>query len=313
VLLYWDDVGSIVPEQLRGRFTPYMRELTEVGLLTPIDTGRWGYEIEGAGMELLDELDQTGETERRSVALGQAVRVPVIHSLKFGGHRLVDEFVERGLAERADRAHHGWFRVEEKTAGEFMTRLARVLGEKYRMDPITDRPAPLASVGISVSSAAEAGLADALAEVRMPVLEAILPGPVHPVPPDELKKFKKQHASLLQPFRQRVDAKLVAVAREDDPEARELLLEQARHELVSERDEVSAAMRTFGWRSIARGIMMAAIPAVWTGATGKAMGLIPAAPGLVFGAVDARRSRVTRKAKLGEPLAYAALARARFK
>lgn len=311
VLLYWDGVGAIVPREFARQprqLTPYMRELEESELVSFIDPAECAEEIFSAGTGLLEVLDRTGEVSRRGASLDSAVDVPLIHGQKMG-EELARRFVDAGLARRGEGS---WFQVEARTADEFMTLLARVLGERWEMDPITDRMEPLTSVGVSVAEPATRGFAESLAELRMPLLEAILPGPVEAIEPSKMKRFKKQHEKLLADFRVAVDAALVGAAKEDDPAARSLLLTRAKQELGAGVDDVSAAMHQSGWKSIGLGIMAVAVPVAVSAVTGDVITLAGALPGLAYSAHGVRLGRISHDRALGKPLAYAAIAQTRF-
>jgi hypothetical protein len=311
VLLYWDGVGAIVPSEVTGRrqgLTRYMSSLVREELVSPIDPGDYYAEISEAGWELLSVLDRAGELERRTASMQNAIDVPLIHGQKMGPE-LAHRFVDVGLARPGNGS---WFQVEERTAAEFMTLLARIVGVRNEMDPITDRLSPLNSVGVEVADPASRGFAEALAELRMPVLEAILPSPSGPVEPAKLKTFKRQHQSILADFRVAVDAALVSAAKEDDPDARDILLAQAKQELSSSMDDLSVAMRQSGWRSIVLGLIGAAVPVAISAATGDVVSLAAALPGLAYTAYGAQSARESHRAAFGKPLAYATLAQARF-
>jgi hypothetical protein len=311
VLLFWDVVGAIVPGEVvrrRRGLSRYMSSLVREELVWPIDPVDYAWEIFEAGTDLLTVLDRAGELDRRRSSMGNAIDVPLIHGEKMG-RELAQRFVDAGVAEPG---RGSWFQVEERTAAEFMTLLARTLGARNEMDPITDRKAPLTSVGVEVAEPERQQFAEALAELRMPVLEAILPGPSRPVDPEELRRFKTEHQTLLADFRVAVDAALVSAAKEDDPYAQEILLTRAKQELTSAVDDVSLAMRRSGWRSIVLGVLGAAVPVAISAVTGNVITLAGALPGLASTAYGAHSAREAHRAALGKPLAYATLAQARF-
>src|SRR4051794_10339214 len=87
VLLYWDEVGAIVPGELvrqREWLTPYMRDLVRSELVFPIDPAECESEIYDGGSELLRVLDKTGELAKREAFLAHAVDIPLIHGRKMG-------------------------------------------------------------------------------------------------------------------------------------------------------------------------------------------------------------------------------------
>jgi hypothetical protein len=154
-------------------------------------------------------------------------------------------------------------------------------------------------------------------DLRVGVLEGLLPAPSASVSVEELVKFKDEHAPALSAFRDRVDAALIDLAAAiDDDDARRERARILRDELIREREEIVAAMKARRWPRIAFGAVagvVAAAPGVVApffigggvaAAAVAAPGAIPAA----YGAVEALR-RPNAGAK---PLAYAAFAQRAF-
>jgi hypothetical protein len=71
-------------------------------------------------------------------------------------------------------------------------------------------------------------------------------------------------------------------------------------------------MRHSGWGSIVLGLLGAAVPVAISAVTGDVISLAGALPGLAYTAYGTRSVRESHRAALGKPLAYAALAQARF-
>jgi hypothetical protein len=141
-----------------------------------------------------------------------------------------------------------------------MTHLATTLAAWHDMVPITNRKAPLTTVGISLDDPDEQRFEQALAELRVPVLERILSAPTKSIEPRKLKKFKDNHKTLPFDFRVAVDAALVGAANEQDPAARKVLLGGVRQDLAARVDEISEALRQSGWRQIGLGVVRSSCP-----------------------------------------------------
>ena len=324
VLLYWDQVGSIVPEPHArdlSRVSPFMRDLVHARLVEPIVPGEFDIELGGAMAPFFSFVDSDPEISARAKAgfgsttasrgATESGTVMHIHHDKFG-FRVEEGLRQRGLARTAGGGGE-WLEVESRTAAAFMAFLAAALGrfEQVAMDPITDSLA-------SLSPFAPAPVADPLAlaaELRMGVLEAVLPGPTDEITVHDLVAFKERHGDLLGRFRRHIETQLLDLAVIPNKQLREARLALVRDELADQLDEVQSRMRP-RWPRLVFGTLCslvgAAIPfgaAVATGALPVAGAALPGLVGAVYSAQEAIRSPTeTRR----HPLAYAALARERL-
>ena len=95
---------------------------------------------------------------------------------------------------------HLFLQVEERVAFCYMAHLARFLGERVAMQPITDHLDWLSALEF-------AGSREVLArrkKLRFEILSGILPSPLLPPVSTELARFKQKHRDLLQRFRRHV-------------------------------------------------------------------------------------------------------------
>lgn len=327
VLLYWDQVGSIVPERHVGDLTqvsPFMRDLVEADLVRPIVPEAFDKRLGGAIAPFLDYVDSDPEIAARAKAgfgSRQATRggsepgtTIHIHRGKFG-IILAGRLRERGLARAAGdgRRRRDWLEVESRTARAYMAYLAATLGslEDVEMDPITDT---LPSLTPFASAEAADPLALA-AELRMGVLEAVLPGPEDDMSVTALVDFKERHGDLLARFRRHIELHLLDLAVIPDAQVREAKRRLLTDELTDELAEVQARMRP-QWPRLVFGtlcnVLGAAIPvgaALATGALPVAGAALPGLMNAVYSAQAAVRSSGETQR---HPLAYAALARERL-
>lgn len=322
MLLYWDEVGSIVPSPYEAdlaRLTPYMSELVRAELVRPIVPERYDrYLVEAAGpfLEFVDTDPLI--TARAGGGLGSAPAprsgapagtVMKIHGGKLG-HDVESALLQRGLARRGtDRS---WIEVEARTGSAYMAFLAAGLGslEEVEMDPITDGVGNLAPFADTESADDPIALSNALA---MRVLEGVLPGPAETVPVGELVDFKEAHGPLLADFRGRLESHLLDIAAISDERLRERKLLILTEELQAELEEVEARMHARSWPRLVFGTLCGVLGAAIPVGTALATGAIPAAaagaPGLASAIYSARQA-MRRGANLeNAPLAYAALAR----
>jgi hypothetical protein len=329
VLLYWDEVGSIVPSPYAedpARLSPYMGDLLRAGLVRPIVPEDYAYPLESAMEPFLAFVDADPEIARRARAgfgSGTASRgaaepgtLVEIHRGKFG-RGVVTGLVDRQLARPPDAGDERteWLEVESRTAAAFMAHLAAALGSLPRvdMDPITDGLAPLVPFA-SAAGAAEDPLALA-AELRMGVLESVLPGPAEGVPVPDLIRFKERHGELLRGFRRRIEGELIDLALVPDAGARDAKLRLVKEDLEEQVAEIGERMRP-NWPALVFGTLCGLVGSSISAGAALASGAAPAAAagaaslaGAVYSAYSVTR---TTKDFGRDPLAYAALARERL-
>jgi Family of unknown function (DUF6236) len=324
VLLYWDEVGSIVPEPHAtdlSRVSTFMRDLVEADLVRPIVPEEYDSRLGRAMGPFLDFVDSDPEIAARAKAgfgsqpatrggsePGTVVR---IHQGKFG-YVLAGRLQERRLARPAGdgRRRREWLEVESRTASAYMAYLSATLGslEDVEMDPITDT---LASLQPFAPTEAADPLALA-AELRMGVLEAVLPGPADDISVADLVSFKERYGDLLSRFRRHIEERLLDVALVPDAGAREAKLGFLKAELEDELGEIQGKMRP-RWPQLVFGTLCSVVGAAIPVGAALATGALPVAgaalPGLM-NAVYTAQAAVRSSGETGRhPLAYAALAR----
>lgn len=316
VLLYWDTVGTIVPGGLEEDpkfISPQMAALREENLLqlvSPAFDLATVPNFRDAFAEYL-EADEIVRSRRDNAEL---MRFTKVHVFKLGD--VAEYLIDQKLARCRDGpGWELWLEVEQRTAALFMAYLAATLGAlQDGMDPVTDQAAAMAallgldtSVGVTLKRARE---------LRLGILDELLPGPAAPVDAAALRRFKDDHRDELSAFRDLVDGELLKAAILDDADAREKQAEISTRQLVRERDNLVALMQRRRWPEIVFG----SIAGVAAAAAGVAGGLVLgpvagaafAVPG-VIPAVFAAVKDVRTKPDFGDrPVAFAALARQHF-
>jgi hypothetical protein len=308
VLLYWDEVGTIVPMNGRGRvLNEHARRLIEAGLVEPIVPAEHVHSIPGfsrAFLEVIesDEIVRTQRSEDLSTA-----RLTLIHLQKFGDD-LAEELIARGFARLPDDPDlYGWLQVEQRMGHLFMTYLATALGRLRELDmaPVTDVEDHL---NLLLGPEPNGGLAERTA-LKVAVLSRALPAPAGGVAPEEIADFKREHAEELVRFRVEVTRRALeatAVA----PGARQELAEVYGADLRRMAEEIAASMEGRRWPRIGRGALAVLGGALVTAdavTTGGALTQAAAATGLVgaaWGAIDPEDAAPVTK----DAVAYAAVA-----
>jgi Family of unknown function (DUF6236) len=304
VLLYWDQVGTILPESLEDRDSvvgEYTAALLDAGLVEPVRPAEYLAGIPDYAERFFEIVDADPEIQAmRDAPLDQA-RVGLIHEEK-----LTEEMFygldARRLAERSGEGM--WWNVEARTAGIYMAYLATALGalEALRMDPVSDSTSYFVSAPETPVARAEA--------LRLGFLDEILPGPERPVPARDLIGFKEQWSEELNAFRTLVESELLRIALIEDAEARTREKALTEERLRREIDDVASAMSRRRWPQIVfgtvAGLASVATTAIAAAGTGGAA-LAFAAPGVISGAYAAVRG-LPRDRLPDSPLAFAATA-----
>lgn len=316
VLLYWDEIGSIVPSEYiyhPESLGPYMRELVKAELVKQILPSKHIYKIprfEEAFLQLIDQNEAIAK--RRAIAL-EPDETFRIHIEKFGDD-LANQLCMRGLARSV---RPPWYEVEKITADLFMAYLSSVLGklEDLQMCPITDRAKSLSVFSKSPQKSLKSTAL--IAELRIGVLESILPAPAGGVSVGELADFKARYLTLLSHLRRSVESSLFDISLVPDIEIRNERLDLFKRNLEEEITELKARMRERKWPHVnfgtVGGLLAAAIPGAEAIATGDIESALKALPGLATAIYFAFSGATNQSEIMRSPLAYAVLAQKRFR
>jgi len=147
-LLYYDNIGSIVPQEYfyspERSYEPFMLELVRSGLVIPIDpieTLDYPWQICKPFLEFLQSPYFRINQKVESFSRGIESRIHIgkfsgarIHADKFDGE-IFYSLVQLGLARRIN---NNWYMVEKNTAKYLMKFLASIISTKLEMLPTTD-------------------------------------------------------------------------------------------------------------------------------------------------------------------------------
>jgi len=263
LLLYWDDVATIVPEtwlQTPEELGPYTRELVQRELVTQVLPRCT--DVQAMGDRFADyvlSLDPRNlERRRRAFRRGKADR---IHVDKLDLHTF-SELMRAGLCSAARRP---WWSVERATANDYMAALALALAapehreirgdtdrwwEKVqagvRRVPVTDQAysiLPILSGTVTLDNAAlraRAGGAERVRRIQAVVLERLFPAPIGAPEPKAIEAFRRQHGDMLPSFRREVEARVDEIVSTEDPEHTVRALDRLEGELVDAIRQVEA-------------------------------------------------------------------------
>jgi len=295
LLLYWDQVASIIPSEYiydPDRLGEHTRSLIEYELIRQIHPREYVWNIPSFSPAFEAHLtrDPAKLTERRvAFERGQTIRIhmekmgPIENVLCDSGIAVVDEYP--------------WFSVERQTATEFMAYLAACLGRVEGIDasPVSDEESSLAPLMIEPGTTERRD--GELEALRWVVLENLFPAPERPLRPEEIARFRQQYGSTLREFRRRVEREVLALAELSDTNRRARCLELFRDELDETVTEIRARLRESGaGRTL--------VSKLWSVAL--AIPGVPSAVGLVNAIAQAFKGAPKEPKPL--PLAYAARA-----
>jgi hypothetical protein len=308
MMLYWDQLGTIVPESYIAdphQLDEHTRRLVRQELVHQF------FPDEAVGLpetfeRFLHRLEPAEIDRRRR--LYRDAHVERIHADKWlsyaSGMRAV---IAMGLAEEVG---YSWVMVERTTAAEFMSALALSLCQARpapaKWVPATDRPEVFDALLSGLESAADprrAGRVDLringeirAAEVRSALLEDLLPVPAEPIPIDEIVRFRRRHGALLPALRRFLEAKVDDALAIDDLVMRQRMLDRLHEEVEERAGQAEQYLRELPLKRVGRSSLL------------KLMKVVP----LVEGIQDSAESLRSHPEFEREPLAYLAFARAQF-
>jgi len=308
-LLYWDKIGTIVPQSYgtRDRFDSFTVKLINQGILERVDPDDiWNVSnYQDSLIEAINKGDQLIQNSRINFQNGKCVR---IHFEKF--HYLVfDELIKLKIANRENSSD--WLRVESNVAKLIMTFLASVLSLEKDYQLTTDE---IDSLDVSFNDLPNdsylSNIKDSndvlTANLRTNILEDLLPYPFD----DDLKKimrFKEKYHSELISFRRKIERVIFEILLNSDPTKRERAYRRNIEEINEIKKELIAKMKNNNLNNIfftgACGLLATATPMI---VEPQLIGI----PALLHGLYAIYKE--THKEKIENPIKYLALIETKF-
>jgi hypothetical protein len=284
-LLYYDNIGSIVPQEYfynpEGNYEPFMLELVRNQLVTPInpiETFENPWQVTRPFVQMIEANVETLQKNQSSFRNGYK---DLIHGGKFIGSRIhsdkFDENVFHGLQELglAERGEGRWYIVERKTANNLIKFLATLISAKTHRLPTTDYVRPFYNRSSFHNPSRK----------RETILTHLIPFP-EDINLDKLLRFKEKHTQLLSAFQTRVE--LIAL----DPNIIEgtPLFHLHLSELVQRKEELVAKMNESRFNQILYGTVCGLIGAgvglAGASTTGAVVGALPGFANAVYSALQ---------------------------
>jgi len=318
ILLYWDEVGAIVPRDYiyePEMLDKHMLELVRSGLVKQIIPDL--YNMDGGrnfAKSFISLIEKYGINRKARESRFGPIYSSRIHIDKFG-YEIAEYLVHEKLAKKEK---HPWFRVESITAGLFMSYLASFLGnsDDLNMQPITDDITTFATFSEEYA-AGENNRNNHLDRMRIDILDEILPVPRYDHDVRSIVQFKETHGNLLPNFRRKIESKIQELSFIENPHESSYLLNQFKESVKEEIKELVARMNEKNWGGIVFGTICglgaAAIPGAKAIAQREWSGGLESIPGLmgaVYAAYDGFRDK--QKKVIHSPFAYAAFVNKEF-
>jgi len=308
-LLYWDDVGAIVPSEYIEHpesLGDHMVSLVRENLVKQVVPGMHLWKVPQFDSAFLDHVD--AKAARPVVPSDQW---PKVHMEKL--HGVAEGLCRRGLARKDGPAECSpWYAIEPVTADDFMAYLAAVLGQipgEGEFVPVTDQADRLSRFRLPAPSAGRR------APIREIVVPRLLPSPSAAVEAPRLAEFKARNRAALSDFRREIERRISHWALIENDADRNVAIEEGVRDLQDRVREVAAMMERARWPHLDFGGLCTIVGsgiAGWSAATTGDLGLGLAGAGLSLAPAVYEAFRGAAPDGADRPLAYAVLAARQF-
>ena len=288
-LLYYDNIGSIVPREYfydpERNYDEFMLELVRSELVTPIDpinTFDNPWEVTRPFLQLVENNQEKLRTAQNRFRQGLRGNMHIdkfskanIHADKFDENILYG-LEQLGLAEKTDGR---WYSVEQRTANNLMHFLATLISAKTDRLPTTDY----------IRTSYNRQTFNQERRKRETILTSLIPFPDE-IDMRKLLNFKEKHSGILNSFRTRVEQIVL------DPNIIEgtPLFQQHLAELSQRKEELTARMNESQFNRILFGTVFGLIGAyqgmATASTTGAIIGGLPGFANAVYSALQIERA-----------------------
>lgn len=288
-LLYYDNIGSIVPREYfydpERNYDEFMLELVRSELVTPIDpinTFDNPWEVTRPFLQLVENNQEKLRTAQNRFRQGLRGNMHIdkfskanIHADKFD-ENIFYGLEQLGLAEKTDER---WYSVEQRTANNLMHFLATLISAKTDRLPTTDY----------IRTSYNRQTFNQERRKREKILTSLIPFPDE-IDMRKLLNFKEKHSGILNSFRTRVEQIVL------DPNIIEgtPLFQQHLAELSQRKEELTARMNESQFNRILFGTVCGLIGAyqgmATASTTGAIIGGLPGFANAVYSALQIERA-----------------------
>ena len=204
-VLYWDEVGAIVPTIFKenpNNLEENMYKLVKSELVTQVFPGNFVKSIPNFDSSFLNIINKKKFDLEKRRKNYKKENVSKIHVEKLGD-KLVKELVELGIANKSPH-EWGWYYVESKTARLFMMYLATLISKVGGFTPATDNPK---NIDFTID---QKGFLKKDQKIRGELLKNLMPYIDNPNF-DRLRKFKDKNYDHLQGFRNLIETTVIEI------------------------------------------------------------------------------------------------------
>lgn len=246
-LLYWDNVGIIVPPDYRDnpdQYSTETRDLLQTDLIQqifPYDYIPNDKKFNIGFVKLLEQPKFNLKKRQENYKKGNVSR---IHVQKFG-EEILDKLVEMQIARKLLN-EWPWYYVESKTARLIMLYLATVIAKSGSFTPATDK---LKNLDLSIN---QNGAVLRRNSLRQDILDDLIP---YPIDPDltKLRHFKDRYYEELRSFRILLEQATLTISsfskKKNQREFQKLKIEEIndkRAKILSDLNQSKLGQITFG-------------------------------------------------------------------
>ncbi|MCH8331921.1 MAG: hypothetical protein IH946_11195 [Bacteroidetes bacterium] len=303
-VLYWDDVGAIVPERHEEQIDlvePYMDDFLKTKLVhevSPDQYVRYNDDFRTLFNNVIDIPSRFNQKERsEAFKNGDTVKV---HINKFNSE-LMRDLEQRGLLEREGQ-WSGWYEVETHTACLLMTYAAHIISVNAGYTPSSD---DLRNFDINIYSAS---LDEDQAKIREQTINDILPY-ISGADAYKIRAFKESKYESLKSFRRVIEKEIVELSKIESIEERDKQYNKFISDIKEQKEDILAKMNESKLGKVINGSVWAAV-----GTGGTAILLNDATPLIPLGLQVIKQTKdvLVDKDVNQDPLYYLALMDKKF-
>lgn len=314
-LLYWDEVGAIVPREFIDepeKLSPEMREMVATGLVRQVIPEMQGYseneQFNSAFIEMVKKEIIPLRQNPRPLTLNQTTKIHISKT----SYQIISFLEKNNLALIIDNSFT-WIYVETVTANLFMAYLSSFLSnyEENNMIPMTQSTPNLAVFSEAYPLCAYKKLSYEN-EMRIELFEDAIPVPSlsQNVNIREIAAFKERYGDLAKSYRKEIERQIENFAFIDDEDERKYQIRSFKERNNEKLEELVARYKERNWGKILFGslcgLAAAAIPGVKAFSTGDISEGVAALPGLLGALYTAYEGNLNKQRMILEsPLAYA--------
>lgn len=301
-LLYWDEIGTIVPQSYIEKpeeLSDSMNRLIRAGLVKQVFPSNEDYDMNSFNDTFLDllTLSNYGFRKRRNDFNNGAFEL--VHVEKFN-RKLFKRLETYKLAKRKDS---DWYYVETDTSNALLLYLATVLSISNDYQPSTDNIKFLNKDLYHLLPNVSANFS-----IRHELLQGILPSPKDVVP-ETIANFKSKYQEELKYFRKKIEVLVTTLSSINEEERRDKRIIEHRSELKERKEYLIAKMNESNFKRI---VNASYISWIVSGSIAATLGVFEPLLGGILSSTLASIKEFSRNPIRGDEISYTVLATKAF-